>query len=628
MASLKGPKLLVIIWSIILSLAATLVVGYLVLANNYDDRVYPNIKIANQSVSGLNEDELATTTAQLAKSVMSQNWTFDYQGEKLVVDPMLGQATSVDLARPLIDVDTDKTASQAWIVGRSGNFAVDCFSAWRSLLFSHDINLQYYLDKDNLKKILQDKFSAKEQPLKNASLQAELKADGTISTQSIAEQSGWQIDYDQAISQLEKQLASGNFQDINLENKVVDPQIKLANVPAVGDVSKLVSSSPLELKYQDPASSSPLVVKAEKADLVKWINYLVDNGNITIGFDQAIIASWLQEKVAPLINREPESAKFEIQGTKVSSFQAGANGQKLDVTATAAKIVAALKDNQSAVDLTVNTIADNSVKSDNLGIKEIVGTGHSNFAGSPKNRRHNISVGSAAVNGLLIKPGEEFSLVKALGNVDQTTGYLPELVIKENHTIPEYGGGLCQVGTTLFRAAIESGLPITERHNHSYRVVYYEPAGMDAAVYIPHPDVRFVNDSANYILIQSRINGDDIYFDFWGVKDGRQVDISQPTIYNIVKPAPTKFIYSADLPPGQKKCTEKAHNGADAYFDYKVIYNPGTDKAKTKQQRFSSHYVPWQEVCLIGEIASSTASTTLINSSSSPSTVSTTTHQK
>jgi vancomycin resistance protein YoaR len=251
-----------------------------------------------------------------------------------------------------------------------------------------------------------------------------------------------------------------------------------------------------------------------------------------------------------------------------------------------------------------------------FGIKEILGTGHSSFAGSPKNRRHNIAVGAESVNGILIKPGEEFSLIKTLGDINAESGYLPELVIKDNKTIPEYGGGLCQIGTTVFRATYASGLPVTMRRNHSYRVSYYEPAGTDATIYDPWPDYRFVNDTKNHILIQSRIEGDDIYFEFWGTPDGRTATHTYPVIYNIAKPGPTKIIETEDLKPGEKKCTERAHNGADAYFDYTVEYNkanpPQIIKEKleaneeveesdyTIETRFRSHYVPWREVCLVG----------------------------
>ncbi len=134
------------------------------------------------------------------------------------------------------------------------------------------------------------------------------------------------------------------------------------------------------------------------------------------------------------------------------------------------------------------------------------------------------------------------------------------------------------------------------RRNHSYRVSYYEPAGTDATIYNPSPDLRFINDTGNYILIQSRVEGDNLYFDFWGAEDGRVVEKTEPAIYNTVKPGPTKYIETLDLLPGVKKCTERAHNGADAYFDYKVTYAGG----EIKEKRFASHYIPWREVCLVG----------------------------
>jgi vancomycin resistance protein YoaR len=107
-----------------------------------------------------------------------------------------------------------------------------------------------------------------------------------------------------------------------------------------------------------------------------------------------------------------------------------------------------------------------------LGIRELVARGESYFAGSPNNRRHNIATGVAKVSGIVVKPGEEFSFNKYLGPVEENEGFLPELVIKKTGTVPELGGGLCQVSSTLFRAAMKAGFPIVERRNHSYAVSY------------------------------------------------------------------------------------------------------------------------------------------------------------
>jgi vancomycin resistance protein YoaR len=153
----------------------------------------------------------------------------------------------------------------------------------------------------------------------------------------------------------------------------------------------------------------------------------------------------------------------------------------------------------------------------------------------------------------------------------------------------------------MFRTALASGLPITERRNHSYRVSYYEPAGTDATIYSPRPDLKFKNDTNNNILIQARFEGtNDMYFDFWGTSDGRTATTTYPVIYNIVSPGPTQIIETTELPVGEKKCTERAHSGAEAYFDYTVVYNPNSAEENKVETRFQSKYVPWREVCLVG----------------------------
>jgi len=287
----------------------------------------------------------------------------------------------------------------------------------------------------------------------------------------------------------------------------------------------------------------------------------------------------------------------------VAEFVASQEGRTIDIKFSTENIEKLLTDSADLKsELTISVVKPKTSNQDvnDLGIVEVIGIGESDFKGSPVNRVHNIGVGAKWLNGMLIAPGEEFSLVKALGEIDGEHGYRQELVIKGDKTIPEYGGGLCQIGTTVFRAALASGLPITERRNHSYRVVYYEPAGMDATIYNPWPDLKFINDTGKYVLMQTRIEGTKLYFDFWGTKDGRVAMTTQPVIYNIVAPPAKKVIKTTDLAPGTTKCTERAHNGADAKFDYRVQY---PNQAEPKEVIFYSHYVPWQEVCLLGVTA-------------------------
>jgi vancomycin resistance protein YoaR len=134
--------------------------------------------------------------------------------------------------------------------------------------------------------------------------------------------------------------------------------------------------------------------------------------------------------------------------------------------------------------------------------------------------------------------------VDYLGEVDGEHGYLPELVIKNNRTEPEFGGGICQVSTTVFRAAIYSGMKITQRRNHAYPVKYYAPYGMDATVYIPKPDLAFVNNTPGAILVQSTIEGTELTFRFYGTKDGRSVAINGPHILQSNPDGSMKTVFS------------------------------------------------------------------------------------
>jgi len=263
--------------------------------------------------------------------------------------------------------------------------------------------------------------------------------------------------------------------------------------------------------------------------------------------NEKAIRSYLED-LARKVNRDPEDAKFKIENERVVAFSEAKNGMALDVEKSTAKISEAIQKNElnDSMELPFETKkpAIEHSDADKLGIKSLIGKGTSDFKGSSKNRIYNIKVATQRFNGTLIKPGEEFSFVKILGEVDEEHGYLPELVIKHNRTEPEFGGGVCQVSTTAFRAAIYSGLKITARRNHAYPVSYYNPQGMDATVYVPNPDLRFINNTPGHILIQTKIEGTKLEFDFYGTEDGRKVIVEGPRITERQPDGATKTTFS------------------------------------------------------------------------------------
>lgn len=285
--------------------------------------------------------------------------------------------------------------------------------------------------------------------------------------------------------------------------------------------------------------------------------------NITLSSQAKIetqeINSYLED-LARKVNRDPAEAKFKAEAGKVITFAQSTDGIKLDTKKSLEQITETLKSSNLKSEQKISLAYDSQKAAttygdtNNLGISSLIGQGTSNFKGSPKNRIFNIKVATERFNGILIKPGEEFSFVKILGEVDGEHGYLPELVIKNNVTEPEFGGGVCQVSTTAFRAAIYSGLKITARRNHAYPVSYYNPQGMDSTVYVPNPDLRFINNTPNHILIQTKIVGTVLTFEFYGTDDGRKTTVDGPYI------------------------TEKQPDGAlKAHFSQKVVDSSGKE---------------------------------------------------
>lgn len=236
------------------------------------------------------------------------------------------------------------------------------------------------------------------------------------------------------------------------------------------------------------------------------------------------------------VRKEPIDAKFTVSDGKISAFSLSQEGMRIDTDRGIAAIMEAIGnmsgEHVRKIVLPTVAIAPNipSSNADNFGIVELIGEGRTNFAGSPKNRVHNFKRAMEQFNGIMVAPQAEFSFVELLGDVDGEHGYLPELVIKKDKTEPEFGGGICQVSSTVFRAAIYSGLKITARRNHAYPVSYYKPYGMDATIYVPKPDFKFINNTPGHILMQTSIEGTQLIFRFYGTSDGRKTEVDGPHI--------------------------------------------------------------------------------------------------
>ena len=269
--------------------------------------------------------------------------------------------------------------------------------------------------------------------------------------------------------------------------------------------------------------------------------------------------------VARSINTEPINAKIKVVNGKAEEFVPPRYGRSLDITTSKKLLTNAVITGAKEVTLPVKSIepAITLGKANDLGITTLIGAGESDFSGSSQARINNIKVGSAKYNGIIIKPGEDFSFNSILGEVNEESGFESELVIKSGKLTKESGGGLCQVSTTLFRSAIMAGLPIIERKPHSFAVRYYNPQGFDATIYPNVVDLKFKNDTPNHILIQSRIEGTKLTFEIYGPNDRRKVALNGPFQHD-----------------------QKPNGSLKAHFTRKIVYADGV----TKEERFDSTY--------------------------------------
>lgn len=331
-----------------------------------------------------------------------------------------------------------------------------------------------------------------------------------------------------------------------------------------------------------------------------YISVSKENSNTQLKLNTQTFESYI-EKLSKEINVLPRGKVLqESDSGQVIDFELTETGEELDVKTFTEDFKEALFNGKETV-IAETVPTDNSSDLTKYGIFALLGYGESIYSGSSSARIHNLTLAAERASGVLVPPGETYSLSRAVGPINANTGYNSAWIISNGRTVLGSGGGVCQTSTTLFRAALDSGLPITERHAHAYRVYYYEkdqPVGFDAAIYQPALDLKFKNDSPNYILVQSQNHPDEskLSFKIYGTPDGRKVTITDPDIYG-VSPAPAPLYEETDeLPKGTTKQIDFAAPGGTSVFS-RIVKKDGETLF---EETYKSVYRPWRAVYLVG----------------------------
>ncbi len=511
----------------LIAIIAFAIVAYFNVA--YADKIFPNVMINGENYSGLTKEQAFFKLENKIKEIYKNDFSFTYEDDIFRTN-ILETGTAIDI---------NKTINSAFYYGHNENILQSIKEQIILVNKKKDFQIKIVIDKENFENYIKKELSKIETPPKNFGYAyADEEFVPTIP------ESGMIIDRNKMKKDIVKNLSELKNDNIKVELIVKDAEIKEdLNDRAFTQANNLLNKK-VTFKYNSDK------FEVQKEDLASWIKFDAisdtDNKNkrvLGIMPDSEKINDYLLTFVVPQVNREPVNAQLEFENKKVEVFSLSQEGISVEVEKNKNEICENifrienykdnLEENIEIEIITEKTQPEITIESiDNMGITSLLATGESNFYGSPKNRIHNITVGASKFHGILIGPEDEFSFNKVLGKVGAKQGYLPELVIKKGVTTPEYGGGLCQVSTTAFRAAVNTGLEITERKNHAYPVKYYNPQGTDATIYPPHPDLRFKNNTPAYILIQTRIEGNKLYFDFYGSDDGREVVLTGPYVYD------------------------------------------------------------------------------------------------
>lgn len=447
------------------------------------------------------------------------------------------------------------------------------------LIFGKNINHELYLDDQKI----QSNFS-QSSVTKSATNAYYEYVDKNLTVHE--EEIGFEIDFSVLESEIQKQWFTDDLVlSSPLPLKEIKPKVRKAQLE-----EKLVDVVALTEKTismrDDKGQTWPIDFKEK----VGWL--YPENGNFKIYEDKFF--TFIQTEVVSKVEQDPANVTITISEDGKYNFEGSARfGIKVNAPLLKQNFETALSGTGTMIDIATSITQPEINVPDSLkemGITQLVGVGYSSYKGSPANRQHNIGVGLSRFNGIIIPKDEEFSFVKQLGPVDGAHGWLPELVIKGDDTIPEYGGGLCQVSSTMFRAVLYSGLPIVMRKNHSYAVSYYAfpfGYGLDATIYDPLPDLRFKNDTPAPILVQAYYEGFDVYYVFYGTNDGRRVQMEGPYSYDYNSVAEPSITYTDELEPGVRHLESYAHIGFKVDWYRTIFY---ADNTQSERELIHSNY--------------------------------------
>lgn len=543
----------------------------------WHSKFYPGVAVAGVSIEGLTRDQ---AKIKLEKEILNYKQILVFNGSKW--------QTPIKA----VNFEVEATLNEAYRVGRRLQIA-----DYLLFLINEKNNFALKINEgstESLNTLIGEVASTIEIPAKETTIN--IKKNGV---EVINGEDGIRVDVAELVGRINASAAMLGNKEVSVPTQVVETTLSDTQLKVLEGRAKGLSAKNINLTLDDEK------IKLSGKELIAMLA-TDPNTDAVVDYDKAL---HFVEGVAESLNSPAQDAKFEFVDGKVKEFAPGKDGVEVVIEATTSELQNKIEQMivSDEVQAGLPVIATRTApmvtmdKVNELGIKERIGRGESYYAHSIANRIYNVGLAASRTNSALIPPGGEYSFNKTVGEISGATGYKTAYVISGGRTVLGDGGGVCQVSTTLFRAAMNAGLPVTERWAHAYRVGYYEQnskPGIDATVYSPSKDLRFANDTPGHILVQTINDPKELHLvvEIYGTSDGRVATVSEPVVSGVSAPLPDIYQDDPSLPSGTTKQVDWSAAGAKASFNYKVVRDGETLQEKT----FVSAYRPWANVYLRG----------------------------
>jgi vancomycin resistance protein YoaR len=564
----------------------------------FSGRIFPGITMAGVDLSSMTPDQ--------ATNALQQRLTYPASGQVVFRDgDRVWATTPAELG---MSFDAGMNVQQAYDIGRQGGWLTNLASqlnAWQGGL---DLLPVIVFDERTARNYLQNIATQIDLPIR----ETDLHLNGTEVVYSQG-QTGRVLNIDATLANLLTQLSA--FRDGEVPLMIEEQTPVVLEASAQAELLRQILSTPLTLTIADAQAGDPGPWIIQPADLAGMLTIegvqTASGGQYQISFNAQALDNNLGQ-IAPLVNHSPQNARFIFNDTtrQLDLYQASATGRSLDLAASRDAILQKLLQGEHTIPL-VLTVTQPAVGADataaSLGITGLVSSYTSYFRGSSGARLQNIQASASRFHGLLVPPNSTFSMADALGDISLENGYAEAGIIFNGRTITGVGGGVCQVSTTLYRAALYGGYPIVERHEHAYRVYYYEQtargtnpdmAGLDATVYVPLVDLKFTNDRSTWLLMETYFSAGNysLTWKFYSGDDGRTTEVTNHGLQNIVPAPEPRIEENPDLATGICKQVDYPGDGADIWVS-RLVSRGG---ATLFTDNIYTHYKPWQAVYQYG----------------------------